>query len=43
MEGNEGGEAERLGQVLSRDRESHCSRGELLTKQDGGQHCGLSL
>lgn len=33
MEGKEGGEAERLGQVLSRDRESHCSRGELLTNR----------
>ena len=43
MEGKEGGEAERLGQVLSRGRESQCSRRELLTKQDGGRRCGLRL
>lgn len=43
MEGKEGGEAERLGQVLSKRRASQCSRRELLKKQDGGQRRGLRL
>ena len=43
VKGKEGGEAERLGQVLSRDRASQCFRRELLTKQDGGQRRGLRL